>query len=406
MIMKKFKFLIIGLFLFLFLVPTFEVLAQEKVEINVFYSSTCPHCKDARVFLDKLEERYSSKELLINHYNVAQKESIDLLEKMYPKYKVPVEYYGSVPIMFIADKYILGFGKNTGSLIETYVEELIFKCQEQEHQNCEHTEASNDPEKIENKREFKAPLIGEIDVSNFSPLILSIVVGALDGFNACAMIALGFLLAMLVATGVRKRVFIIGGTFILVSGLVYFLFISAWLNLFMLIGYQQIFQIIVAIVIIVFSLVVLKDYYSGVVCKICNVDPNKQDFFSKLQKKLFVKMTNLSRTEMSLGMTLVGVVIVAVGINLVELACSLGFPLAYTKILTSYNLPTMQYYGYLLVYILFYMIDDFLIFLVAVFTLIITKFSDKYLKVIKLISGVVLLILGLLMLIKPELLNF
>jgi len=306
----------------------------------------------------------------------------------------------------VADKYFLGFNQNTGDSIENYVEGLVAQCQEVEHQNCDYNEASDNPQKIETERRFKIPLIGNIDVSGFSPLILSIVVGALDGFNACAMVALGFLLTVLVTTGIRKKVLLIGGVFILVSGVVYFLFISAWLNLFMFIGYQKYFQIIVAIIIIIFSIVVLKDYFMGVVCKVCNVDPNKQSFFSKLQRKLFVKMTNLSQKEMSLGMTLIGVVIVAAGVNLVELACSFGFPLAYTKILTTYNLPTFQYYFYLLVYVIFYMIDDFLIFLVAVITLKVTKASDKYLKIIKLISGIVLLIMGLLMLFKPELLSF
>jgi thiol-disulfide isomerase/thioredoxin len=406
---KRFFLFSFTFFLFLsVLIPIFEIKAQEleKVQIDVFYSSTCPHCKEAKAFLANLDQQYASNELVINNYNIAEKGSVDLLKQLYPKYNIPNENYGLVPIMFVADKYFLGFNQNTGNTIKNYVDGLIAQCQEVEHQNCEHNQASLNPEKIESEREFNIPFLGKIDISGFSPLILSITVGTLDGFNACAMVALGFLLAVLVATGVRKKIILIGGVFILVSGLVYFLFISAWLNLFMFIGYQKYFQIIVAVIIIFFALAVLKDYFTGVVCKVCNVDPNKQDFFSKLQRKMFVRMSNLSKKEMSLGMTIIGVAIVAAGVNLVELACSFGFPLAYTKILTTYNLPTVQYYGYLLVYVLFYMIDDFLIFLVAVVTLKITKFSDKYLKVIKLISGIVLLILGLLMLFKPELLSF
>jgi len=405
------KFFVFNLIFFLFLsvlVPIFSVEAQdiEKVNINIFYSTSCPHCKEARAFLDSLGQKYSKNDLVISHHNISLDQSIDFLKELYPKYKVPQDSYGLVPIMFVADKYFLGFNQNTGDSIENYVEGLVAQCQEVEHQNCDHNEVSDNPQKIETERRFKIPLIGNIDVSGFSPLILSIVVGVLDGFNACAMVALGFLLTVLVTTGIRKKVLLIGGVFILVSGVVYFLFISAWLNLFMFIGYQKYFQIIVAMIIIIFSIVVLKDYFTGVVCKVCNVDPNKQNFFSKLQRKLFVKMTNLSQKEMSLGMTLIGVVIVAAGVNLVELACSFGFPLAYTKILTTYNLPTFQYYLYLLVYVIFYMIDDFLIFLVAAITLKVTKASDKYLKIIKLISGIVLLIMGLLMLFKPELLSF
>lgn len=386
--------------------PIFNVRAeQENVQIDIFYSTSCPHCAEAKYFLHNLDQKYSDSELIIIEHNIAQTGSVDLLKKLYLEYKVPYENYGSVPIMFIADKYIVGYSEKIGELIKNYVQELVQECREKEQENCEQNQTTEEPEKIETEREFKIPLIGNIDVSGFSPLILSIVVGALDGFNACAMVALGFLLAVLVATGIRKRVILIGGVFILVSGAVYFLFISAWLNLFMFIGYQKYVQIIVALVIIFFSLIVLKDYYSGIICKVCNVEENKQSFFNKLQKKLFVKMSRLSKAEMSLGLTLIGVVIVATGVNLVELACSFGFPLAYTKILTTYNLPVIQYYGYILIYILFYVIDDFLIFLIAVITLKVTKASDKYLKIIKLISGIVLLIMGLLMLFKPELLT-
>jgi glutaredoxin len=405
------KVFILGTFIFLFsaiLIPIFGVEAQEleKTQIDVFYSTTCPHCKDARAFLEELDQQYTQEDLVINSYNIAEKESVDLLKQLYPKYNVPADSYGLVPIMFVADKYFLGFNENTGNSIKNYVEGLVAQCQEVEHQNCDHNQASSNPEKIESERRFKVPFLGEIDISGFSPLILSITVGTLDGFNACAMVALGFLLAVLVATKARKRVFLIGGTFILVSGILYFIFISAWLNMFMFLGYLKIITTIVSVIIILFALFLLRDYYMGVVCKVCEVDPNKKlGFFTKMQKKLFVRMSKLSTMEMSLFATLVGVAVVAVGINMVELVCSLGFPLAYTKVLTSYGLSKSSYYFYLLIYVIFYMIDDFIIFAIAVVTMRITKVSDKYLKAVKLISGIVLLALGILMLFKPELLS-
>lgn len=405
--MKKiFLFSIISFFLLSVLIPIFNVSAQESVQIDIFYSTTCPHCKDARIFLEELDRKYSPDELIINHLDISEATNIDLIKALYIEYNVPRENYGSVPIMFIADKYILGFGSQTGNLIENYVDGLIAECQEKEHQNCEHNQTSINPERIESEREFEIPFIGKLDVSNYSPLLLSIVVGTLDGFNACAMVALGFLLAVLVATKIRKRVFLIGGTFILVSGIVYFVFISAWLNVFMFLGYLKIITFIAAIAIIFFALFLLKDYYTGVICKVCEVDPNKTSFFTKIQKKLFVRMSKLSTMEMSLMATLVGVAVVAVGINMVEIVCSLGFPLAYAKVLTSYGLSKPSYYFYLLVYVIFYMIDDFIIFTIAIITMRITKVSDKYLKAVKLISGIILLVLGLLMLFKPELLAF
>jgi len=154
-------------------------------------------------------------------------------------------------------------------------------------------------------------------------------------------------------------------------------------------------------------LFLLKDYINGVVCKICKVDPNgKESALTRFQRYLFARANRAVSSEMPILLMVLSIAIIAAGINMIELFCSLGFPLAYTKILVEHNLPTYQYYLYLLVYVIFYMIDDFLIFLVAVFTLRVTKVSEKYLKYIKLISAIILIILGLLMLFKPELLTF
>lgn len=379
----------------------------EKVEINYFYKVGCHFCTQEKIFLDEMEDKYPN--LIINRFDV-YKES-KLLKEFYLQYDIPEKYWGATPITFTEEDYFLGFNKDTTGI---KIENCIVNCLEMVGVNSEQDtciDCVSDIEEFDTgerdlKNDFRIPFIGQIDISNYSPLLLSMVVGGLDGFNACAMVALGFLLAVLVATKIRKRVFLIGGTFILVSGIVYFIFISTWLNIFMFLGYLKIITLIVSLIIILFALFLLRDYYTGVICKVCKTNPNKTGFFTRMQRKLFVRMSKLSTTEMSLGATLLGVALVAVGINMVELVCSLGFPLAYTKVLTSYNLSTLQYYFYLLVYVIFYMLDDFVIFIIAVITMRITKVSDKYLKAIKLISGIVLLVLGLLMLFKPELLSF
>lgn len=323
---------------------------------------------------------------------VWEQEKLAVLEKLYNEHEVPREVWGLVPVTFIDDSYFLGFGENTGQEIENKVRETLG--------------LSNTTMEPEQNNKIKIPFIGEIDIKGFSPLALAIVLGALDGFNACAMVALGFLLAVLVATGIRKRVVMIGSVFILVSGLVYFVFISAWLNLFLVLENIKIITVLVGVIVTFFAIFLLKDYFSGVVCKLCQIQPGKQSFFTRIEQKLFLKMQKFTSAEMSLPIALLGVAVVAAGINMVELCCSFGFPLVFTKILTSWNLPSASYYFYLLIYILFYMLDDFIIFLIAVWTLRVTQASEKYLKAIKLISGILLLLLGLIILINPEILMF
>lgn len=364
-------------------------LAQDNVNIDSFFSPICPHCAKAKPFLESLEEKYSNVEF--EDYDIFQKQSAELLKQNYEKYDVPVNEQGLVPITFIGERYFLGFDEIVAADIESYILELL--------------EENSEPGPQEKERRITLPIIGEISFDNMSPMILAIALGALDGFNACAMIALGFLLTVLVSTGIRERVFLIGGTFILVSGIMYFIFISAWLNLFLVLERINYITFIVGIIIIMFSVFLLKDYSHNIICRVCEVDPSKKDnIFIRFEKRLFEKMQEISQAKTSLPLMLLGVAVVAAGVNLVELVCSLGFPLAFTKMLTTYNLNSSSYYFYLLIYILFYMIDDLIIFALAIWTLRITQVSEKYLKAIKLISGIVLLILGLIILFKPEIL--
>ena len=386
----------------------------NSISLYFFYGRTCPHCAAEKEFLEELEGKYS--ELNIQKL-VAENENISFLRTFYEKYKVPEELHGWVPVTFIEEKYFLGFDQKIGQEIEDYIIELIKEIPPEPNPEPVEPSDPNAPsdngaepnpgsEPENNKKVITIPFLGDIEYSNFSPLVLSIILGTIDGFNACAMVALSFLLAVLIATKTRKRVFLIGGTFILVSGIIYFIFITAWLNLFICLESVNFINVLVGIVIIIFSIFLLKDYFQGVICRVCEISEKKENILGRFEKKLFSKMKEFADVEMSLPLALLGVITVAIGVNMVELCCSIGFPLTFTKILTSWQLPTLSYYFYLIIYIICYMLDDFLIFVFAVSTLKITQASEKYLKFIKLFSGIILLILGLLMIIKPELLFF
>ncbi len=403
----KNKFLLSSLFLLLLIfVPNYSF-SQEKIEVDFFYSPTCPHCAQEKEFLNSLKEKYP--EIKIREFNSFEKKNYERLEALYQQFDVPEIDQGWVPVIFIGEKYYTGFAPQIAEKIEKCIEGTIAENPLDES-SCEEnnpTEISAEiASLIEERGGISLPIIGKINISNSSPLILSIVLGTLDGFNACAMIALGLLLTILISTGIRKRVLLIGGTFILVSGAVYFLFISAWLNLFLALEHIKIITYLVGAIVIFFSIFLLKDYFQDRICKLCQIDPKKQTIFTKFEKKLLRKIEKFSTSQMSLPVLLGGVIVVAIGINLVELVCSVGIPLAFTKILSTLNLSSLSYYFYLVIYIIFYMIDDFIIFLIAIITLKSASISEKYLKAVKLISGIALLILGFLMIFHPEILTF
>jgi len=376
------------IFLSFFIVGLLASFTFVKAESNIvfFYSETCPHCIQENEFLNELEKQHP--EISVQRLVVSKQENIDKLKQYYSDYNVESDLQGLVPITFIGDKYFTGFTEKTGEKIK---DSLFLDDQGNQETILE---------------KIKIPFIGEINIKGLSPLVLSVVLGGLDGFNACAMVALGFLLAVLITNKDRKKTILIGGVFILVSGLVYFLFISAWLNLFLVLERLAYITLIVGIVVIVLSIFLLREYFHGIVCKLCDVEMSRKNIFARIEKKMLEKMKILTSKDMPLIPMLFGVAIVAAGINLVELVCSFGFPLAFTKTLTQLNLSSASHYFYIFVYIFFYMLDDFLIFLVAVWTLRITQVSEKYLKIIKLVSGLALLGLGILMIFNPQALSF
>jgi glutaredoxin len=390
----------IGLFSFANFAKAEINLNDDKIDIDFFYSKTCSHCSDANEFLNKIS--LEDSDIKIQKFDISQKDSLKLLLEYYDDYNVEEVYRGGVPAIFIENNYFIGFQKDySEDSIESVINAFIEKKDVDKNNDL-----IGDFSEIENlKKEIKLPFVGNIKLENTSPLIFSIIFGALDGFNACAMAALAFLLAVLIGMGDRKRLILLGGIFILVSGIVYYLFIAAWLNIFLILPHLDIITHIIGILIIIFGIFILKEYFDGVICKLCELDPQKSNWFSRNQKKLMLKVQEIINSEKSIFFIIGGVIFIAVGINSIELICSFGLPVAFTKILTSYNLSSVSYYFYLLIYDIFYMLDDFIIFLIAVFTFNLAQESERYIRAAKFISGILLIILGIIIIFFPDVLG-
>jgi len=384
-----FPIFFLAIFLALMLPP---VLAQEEnVTAYFFYGRYCPHCAKEEVFLEFLESKYPQLE--VKRYEVSyNRENAELFAKIAEACGVTSSY---VPTLFIGDfDPIVGYFSDgtTGKQIEDHVEHcLIEGCIDPMDNVCE--EPPQNQTQVVN-----LPLFGTIDVSQTGLLAFTVMIGFLDGFNPCAMWVLVFLLSMLLSAGSRKRILIIGGAFLLVSGLVYFMFMVAWLNLFMFLGYMQILSYAVGALAIGFGILNIKDYFFQKVCRISIPGAKNFNIFGRMQKIVDLKMP--------LYLTIAWVMFFAIGVNFVELVCTAGFPAIYTKILAMQSLPPLIYYGYLLVYMLFYMIDDLVIFSVVIYTMSSEKFTQKYGKIAKFISGLVILALGIIIIIDPSLLMF
>jgi len=363
------KMLLISAIILSFISFSVNAISDNPNIVYFFYGQGCPHCAEESVFLDHISENYAN--VTIERYEIYYNQSnIELLSDMCDSYGAP---FGSVPLVFIGDDYILGFGSNstTGVEIEDAINENFFGI-----------DMSNG-----NDLTFTLPFVGEIDVSSMSLPLITIIIGLLDGFNPCAMFVLCFLLVFLIGTKSRKKTFIIGGIFLTMSALVYFLFISAWFNFFLIFKYVPVLKAIVAVIVVFAGLVNIKDYF----------------YFQKglsftLPKKwksvITERMEKLSKKENILAM-IAGVISVALVVNIVELMCTVGFPMIYTQLLSTYNLSKPVYYSYIALYCLFYMIDDMVVFAVAVITLNCMEMTKKRVRQMKLISGILMILLAL-----------
>jgi len=207
-----------------------------------------------------------------------------------------------------------------------------------------------------------------------------------------------FLISLLLGFEDRKRMWILGLTFIVASAFVYFLFMVAWLNFFLFFGFIIWVRIIVGLIALYFG-------YRSI--KSCIDNRNGGCEVTKDEKRIrtLQKIKSITQSK-NLLPALVGIILLAFAINLIEAVCSAFLPAIYTQILTMNELSTAQYYLYIFFYQIVFMLDDMVIFVIAMVTLNSVGIESKYARWTKVIGGVIMLIIGLLLLFKPELLLF
>ncbi len=352
--------------------------AQEKVVIEFFYSTTCPYCLEEKPFLVKLADKYEPVEL--RDYVTSKPENRQLWEQRGKELGVQV---GSVPFTVIGNKHWTGFDEETiGKEIEQAVlaalgEEVVDKAEE---------------------GVIKLPVFGKINWRTMSLPLLTLVIAAVDGFNPCAMWTLLFLISLLLGLKDKRRMWLLGLSFILASGVVYYLFLAAWLNVFLVVGAVKWIRLAVGVFAIGAGGWSFYQWWT-------NKDGGCIAADNKQRKKIFERLKEVVNDKRLL-LAVAGIMAVAVAVNTVELACSAGLPAVYTQALALHSLPRLQYYLYLLFYIVIFMLDDMLVFSIAMLSFKAVGIESRYVNISRLIGGVVMIWIGYAMLFRPSLLTF
>lgn len=410
--MKKIRLLLVIVFLFFLSVQS--SLAATELRAYFFWGDGCPHCAKEDFFLQSIEAKYPQLEI-VNYEVWYDKDNATLLQKTAQQLEADI---AGVPVLIIGDQTFVGFSEN---ISPGRIENRIRQCLEQA---CPDSVAEvvgletiiPDPEKPTHDENMEIgfgaveqpdngeetvinlPLIGEVDTITFSLPLLTVVMGVLDGFNPCAMWALLFLISLLLGMNDRRRMWILGSAFIAASAVVYYIFMAAWLNLILFLGVIIWVRLTIGLLALGGGAYSLKDFFTNkdAACKVGDVG-QKQKTMERLKRVV---------GQNSFWLALVGIIGLAFMVNLVELICSAGLPAVYTQVLALNNLATWQYYGYILLYIFFFMIDDLFVFFVAMVTLKATGITTKYSRYSRLIGGALMVLIGLLLIFRPEWLMF
>lgn len=418
--MKKI-FTILSLSIFIFFGAFSISSASNKVDAYLFYGNGCPHCAKEIKFFESIKDKYP--DLNVIGYEVYYSQENSLLMQKVANY-LGTEG-GGVPFLIIGDEYFVGFGENSSpSEIEARINKcLVNKCsnevghilgfQNEEVSSLSQEESINannlDDEEVtpeldinteikENEKIIKLPFLGETDIYKLSLPILAVLMGLLDGFNPCALWTLLFLISLLLGINNRKRMWTLGVAFIIASASVYFIFMSAWLNLVLFLGLIIWVRLAIALLALFGGVYSIREFFTTPTNG-CKVTGNEK------RQKVFEKLKNIVKQN-NLWLALGGIILLAFLVNLVELICSAGLPAVFTQVLVMNNLSTWGYYSYILLYIFFFMIDDLFVFFMAMITLKMTGITTKYAKYSHLIGGILMVTIGILLVFKPEWLMF
>jgi len=387
----------------------------EPVNIYFFWGEGCPHCAAEKPFLEALVEKYAP-DVQLNSYEIYYIEENRALFLEFGQ-ALGFEPRG-VPTTVVGDQYWIGFREEFKNEIELAVQSSLEKRREtnpgaeivEEETPVEPTQTAeaelpqempaqaDSAQKNPSGNIIHIPLIGPVDLDQQSLLVSSAIIGFVDGFNPCSLWVLSVLLAITLHSGSRAKTLVVGLTFLITTTIIYSLFIAGVFTIFSYVGYLKWIQVLIGLLALVFGLVNLKDYFwykEGVSFTISD----------KHKPRLYENMRSTVTTPRSLVSLIISTAALAVGVSLIEFACTAGFPVIWSNLMISNNVTTMTFIALLAVYMLIYLIDELFVFGTAVVTMKASKIEEKHGRILKLISGAVILTLSLVMLINPDLMN-
>jgi glutaredoxin len=368
--------------------------SAQPVDIEVFVRAGCPHCAEAEEFLAQLQREQPALRIVVHDVSL-DLAAMERLQRI-------AENHGAtalrVPAFAVGKQLIMGYSReaSTDSLIRDSLARTLrtgglangaaASCEAEEALAC-------GPDAPVEAETFAVEFFGGmVSLDDAGLPLFTLVLGLLDGFNPCSMWVLILMISLLAPLNNRPRMFAVAGTFIAVQGAAYFVFMAAWLNLFLLIGLSRLSEIAIATLALLAGSVNLKDYWSfgrGISLSIP----------ASAKPGIYARMRRILQAE-NMAAALLGTVVLGVLVQIIELMCTSGFPALFTRILTLRQPDSLGYYAYLLLYDVAYMFDDLVILTIGIVTLSQHRLQEREGRWLKLVSGLVMVVLGAYLLLR------
>lgn len=399
-------FICSGLFFGVDSVAPLESVPSTKTVIYFFWAEGCPHCAEERALLDLIIARTDNTELRAFEL-LHSRDNARLLLAFAQRFGYKAR---SAPATFVGNRYWVGFTNEIGNEIDSY----IMTCRTSTCPDAAGYRASSKPAKPRDKKAetvtaekakvAETPLF--LDVPVFGRLLLAkgalwtntALIAFADGFNPCSLWVLTMLLALIIHTGSRRKVFLIGSVFLTVTSLVYVAFIAGIFSIMQLVGLVTWVRIAMAILTLGMGLVNIKDYFwfgRGVSLTIS----------AEKKPGILSRMRDILNASSSLWPMLLATVFLAGGVSLAEFSCTAGFPVLWVNLLSAQNVSSGDFVLLLAFYMLIYQLDELVIFIVVVFTLRIGRFQEREGRILKLFGGTLMCTLAAVLLLRPKLLE-
>jgi len=362
--------------------PTEPPTSEECLEVHFFYHSGCSHCKDQYSFNEKLAQTYPS--VCVIYHDGANPGEYALLTEMIAGTGIKEEQL-DFPLTIIGGRVFVGWEseETTGKKIEEALQQCLAG-------NCQEAESEEPIDEID------LPIIGKIKVSDYSIAGLAVILGLVDGFNPCAMWVLAYLISLIMVLNDKKKAWLLVGSFVFASGVLYFLFMTAWLNAFLLIGYSRPVTVVIGLVALGAGVLNVREFIKtkgAIVCEVVDAES---------RQKTMTRIERIVSSPLNVA-TIADIIALAFVVNSIEFVCSSALPAIFTRVLSLSSLSMFQYYAYILLYDFFFMLDDLIIFGSAAFAMN-SSLGDRYAKYCRPLGGAILLALGIMLLFAPNLL--